>query len=389
MEKRLEFLPYSQPAYDAREEQAAVEAIRSGWWSRGPKTAEFEQKFAEYIGVKYALAVNSCTAAMHLSLMVNGIGEGDEVIVPAMTFCATANTVVHVGATPVLCDIIPETGLIDPDDIEHRITERTKAIMPVHYAGRACDMDRITAIAQKHGLVIIEDAAHAVGTRYNGKMIGAAGNETAFSFYATKNLATGEGGMFTTNDAEKYEKARVLSLHGMSRNAWNRYSKGGSWHYDVLYAGYKYNMTDLAASIGLVQLEKQPQFDALRARYAAMYTEQLADLASVKLLQEAPGSQTSWHLFILWVDEEKLDITRDEFIDILTNEYNIGLSVHFIPLPLHPFYQETYGAKKADYPNAAKLFKGLVSLPLYPAMKEEDVTYVAQAVREVACAHAK
>lgn len=389
MEKRYEFLPHSQPCFDGQEEQAVIEALRSGWWSRGPKTAEFEERFREFTGAKYALAVNSCTAAMHLALMVNGIGAGDEVIVPAMTFCSTANVVVNVGATPVLADVLPENGLIDPEDIEHRITPRTKAIMPVHYAGRAVDLDRINAIAKAHGLVVIEDAAHAIGTRYKGTVIGGSGNEVAFSFYATKNISTGEGGMFVTNDPEKYEQARVLSLHGMSRNAWNRYNKGGTWHYDVLCPGYKYNMTDIAASLGLVQLEKLPRFNEIRRRYAAIYEEAFTGMQTLRPLSEGEGSETCWHLYIIRVEEEHLGITRDEFIDILTNEYNIGLSVHFIPLHLHPFYQQTYGLKKSDYPKASLLFKGLITLPLYPGMKEDEVRYVAQAVREVARIHAK
>ncbi|MBQ9106338.1 MAG: DegT/DnrJ/EryC1/StrS family aminotransferase [Clostridia bacterium] len=389
MIKRKDFLPYALPAFDEREEGAVVEAIRSGWWSRGPKTLEFEKRFAEYVGAKYALAVNSCTAAMHLALIASDIGPGDEVITSAMTFCSTVNVIINSGATPVLADIDPETGLIDPDDVERKITEKTRAIMPVHYAGRACDLDRIGEIAEKHGLVVIEDAAHATGTKYKGKMIGSSGNLTAFSFYATKNLATGEGGMLTTDSAEIYEKARVYSLHGMSRNAWNRYSKGGSWHYDVEYPGFKYNMTDLTAAIGLVQLDKVSDFNATRARYAEYYEEQFKDVPEITTLKEAPGSENSWHLYIIWVDETKLTVTRDVIIDTLTNEYNIGLSVHFIPIPCHPCYKEAYGMKKEDYPNTARLFKGLISLPLYPSMKEEDVRYVAEAVREVTRRFAK
>ena len=389
MEKRTEFLSYALPYWDNKEIDAVVEAIRSNWWSRGPKVSEFEEKFAKYVGAKYAVALNSCTAAFTLALEVCGVGEGDEVIVPSMTFCSTANTVVHTGATPVLCDVLAENGLIDPDKIEALITEKTKAIMPVHYAGRACDMDKINAIAKKHGLYVIEDCAHAIGTKYKGNVIGSNGNLCCYSFYTTKNIATGEGGMLVGGDEELIDRARVLSVHGMSKNAWNRYAKGGSWKYEVCAPGYKFNLTDIAASLGLVQLERLDWMNGKRAEYAAIYEEILEGLDSIKTLKEAEGSEGCWHLYIINVQNDKLSIDRDRFIDILNNEYNIGTSVHFIPVHTHPFYRETYGYTDEMLPEASKLFEGIISLPLYPGMKEEDVRYVAQAVREIAEKYAK
>lgn len=388
MKIRDDFIPYSKPCFDQSEIDAVSDAVRSNWWSKGPKTAEFEKEFAKFVGAKHALALNSCTAALHLSLAANGIGEGDEVISTPMTFCSTVNMVVNCGAKPVFVDIDESTGLMNPDNIEKAITSATRAIMPVHYAGQSCDMDRINSIADKHGLLVIEDAAHAVYTTYKDRMIGNGKNPTAFSFYATKNLAVGEGGMLTSNDDDFMQKARVLSLHGMSANAWNRYSKTGSWRYDVLAPGFKYNMTDIAASIGLVQLARLENMQTRREEISAYYNKQFEKLPGISLMKETGMGRNAHHLYAILVDKNELTIGRDEFIEIL-KEYKIGTSVHFIPVHMHPFYKEHFGTKEGDFPAAERLFSKTISLPMHPAMNDEEVEYVANAVREIAEKHAR
>ena len=312
---REHFLPYSLPFWDEGEIREIEDTIRSNWWSRGPKTAEFERRFAEYVGAKHAIALNSCTAALHLALVAKGIGEGDEVITTSFTFCSTVNTIVHTGATPVFVDICPDTFCIDPQKIEAAVTEKTRAIVPVHYAGQACDMDTILQIAKKYNLFVLEDAAHAVYTKYKDKMIGSIGDATAFSFYATKNLSTGEGGMLTTNDDELAKMARLLSLHGMSGDAWKRYSDVGKWRYDVPFAGYKYNMTDMQASLGLVQLARLDFMQGLRAKYAALYNKLLSGIDGITLPVDVGYGRHAWHLYVLWIAQSKFDISRDAFIN--------------------------------------------------------------------------
>lgn len=387
MKIRDEFLPYCLPFWNDEEIAAVTAAIQSNWWSKGPKTIEFEKIFADYVGAKYAVAVNSCTAALHTALAAKGIGPGDEVITTPMTFCSTANVIVHVGAKPVFADVDEATGCIDPEKIKEKITEKTKAVIPVHLAGQPCDMGKIEAIAKQHNLFILEDSAHALYTKYQDRMIGSK-NTAAFSFYATKNISTGEGGMLTTDDEQLANMARMYTSHGMSRNAWNRYSKGGSWRYDVEFAGFKYNMTDLQASLGICQLKKLGEMQTRREKYSAIYDEQLKDAVGISTPSECTIGRSSKHLYIIRVDKTKLDIGRDEFIDELT-AMNIGTSVHFIPVHLHPFYREHYGTKPGDYPVAEHLFDQIISLPLYPSMKEEDVLYVAGAVREISRKHAK
>jgi len=382
------FIPYCVPYWTEAEIEGIADTIRSNWWSKGPKTVEFEEKFADYVGAKYTVAMNSCTAALHIALLTYGIGAGDEVITTPMTFCSTANVIVHTGATPVFCDIDTRTGLMDADTIEPKITAKTKAIIPVHYAGQACDMDRINAIAQKHGLKVIEDAAHAVYTTYKGQMIGSSPNPTAFSFYATKNLSTGEGGMLTCPDEEFLSRARMLSLHGMSRGAWSRYHQSGSWKYDVQEAGFKYNMTDMQASLGLAQLEKLEHMQSIRERYAEMYHQAFEGLAGLTPLGCAGQGRCAWHLYVLLVNADKLTIGRDQFVDELADR-NIGVSVHFIPVHLHPFYKEHYGTKEGDCPKAEAMYEKIFSLPLYPAMSEDDVNYVAETVRYLHGKYAK
>jgi dTDP-4-amino-4,6-dideoxygalactose transaminase len=387
MEIRKEFLPYALPYWNEDEINAVIAAIKSNWWSKGPKTIEFEKRFADYVGAKYAVAVNSCTAALHTALAVKGIGEGDEVITTPLTFCSTANVVVHLGAKPVFADVCENTGCIDPGAIERAVTEKTKAIIPVHLGGQPCDMDKIEAIAKKHGLFILEDAAHAVYTTYKDKMVGSM-NTAAFSFYATKNISTGEGGMLTTSDEDIANEARIYTSHGMSRNAWNRYSKGGSWRYEVEVAGYKYNMTDIQAALGMSQLSRLEYMQGLREKYAAIYNEELAGVTGVKTPVDGGLGRNAWHLYMIRIEKDELDIGRDEFIDAL-NEMNIGTSVHFIPVHLHPFYKKTFGTNEGDFPVAEGIFEKIISLPLYPSMNVEDVLYVAAAVREISRTHKK
>lgn len=389
MKIRDEFLLYSRPYFDEDEISAVADVLRSGWWTRGKVTAEFEEQFAKKVGAKYALALNSCTAALHLAMMLSGIGDGDEVICTPMTFCSTVNTVVNCGAKPVFVDVDAETGLMDADKIEAAITDRTKAIVPVHYSGLVCDMDKINAIAAKHSLKVIEDAAHGFGSFYKNKPVGALGNPTAFSFYVTKNLATGEGGMLTSDDKDFIEKARVISLHGMTRNAWKRYGAKGSWKYDVEEAGYKYNITDIASALGVEQLKKFDWMQAKRKEYAALYDERFASCDAITRVKSYNDDvDSSEHLYIIKLDLNKLSIDRAQFIEKLT-EYNIGTSVHFIPLHLQPLYQRLLGTKLGDFPNCESFYDRIISIPLYPSMTLEDVNYVADAVCEIAQQYSK
>ena len=381
---RTDFLPFNLPDIGEAEIEEVVRTLRSGWITTGPKTKEFERLFREYVGCGHAIAVSSCTAGLHLALAAGDIGQGDEVITTPLTFCATANVVVHRGAVPVFADVREEDLNIDPEEIEKKITPRTKAIIPVHLAGRPCAMDEILDIARQHDLLVIEDAAHAVGAKYRGRMIGSIGDVTAFSFYATKNLTTAEGGMVTTDDAKLAERMRLLSLHGISRDAWKRYSADGSWYYEVLEAGYKYNMTDIQAALGIHQLRRLEDFIRVRRRYAEMYTSAFAEMPEIiaPSLEVEPGSRHAWHLYIIRIVKGALRIGRDRFIEELRAE-NIGASVHFIPLHLQPYYRDRYGYRRGDFPVAEAAYEGLVSLPLYTAMTEEDVGDVIRAVRKI------
>ena len=375
------------PSIGEEEISEVVDTLRSGWLTTGPRTARFESELARYVAAPHAVALNSATAALHLALMALKIGPGDEVITTPMTFCATVQVILHVGATPVLADIGPD-GNIDPDQIERRITSRTRAILPVHLAGLPCDMNAIWAIAAKHRLAVVEDAAHAIGARYQGRPIGAgpvadepASDAVAFSFYATKNLTTGEGGMLTTYRTDIAETARTLALHGTSRDAWDRYTAHGNWHYEVVAQGFKYNLSDIHAAIGIHQLRKLDRFVETRRRYAAIYHRALAGMDAVELPSENPQSRHAWHLYILRLNLDRLTIGRDEFIRELRRR-GIGTSVHFIPIPLHPFFAQLPLAGDPCR-RALELYPRIVSLPLYPAMTREQVEYVADSVRGV------
>ena len=386
---RKSFLPYALPSIGEDEIAEVVDSLRSGWITTGPKVKRFENDFTGYIGAPHAIAVNSCTAGLQIALHAFGIGTGDEVIVPTTTFCATANVVVHLGARPVLVDVGDDLN-IDIDSARAAITPRTRAIMPVHYGGQACDLEAIYALAAEHDLAVVEDAAHAVGSEYAGVRVGATFDErfprpparaTVFSFYATKNLATGEGGMITVDDEELASRCRRLALHGMSRDAWQRYASEGSWYYEVLEPGYKQNMTDVQAALGIHQLRRLDGFIARRQQYARAYDEGFADLPGVATPVRRPGRSHTFHLYALRFSRD-LPIDRDTIIDELRRA-NIGTSVHFIPVHMHPYYRETYGYRRGDFPNAARIFDELVSLPLYPAMSDEDVASVIVAVRGI------
>lgn len=382
MSRRQKFLPYALPLIEDDDIAGVVDSLKSGWIAKGPKTMEFERQFADYVGAKYAVALNSCTAALHLPLVAAGLSEGDEVITTPMTFAASANVVVHTGAKPVFVDIDPLTMNIDPQKIREKITPRTKAIIPVHIAGHPCEMDEIMALAREHNLFVLEDAAHAVYTQYKGKLIGATANAAAFSFYATKNLVTGEGGMVTTNDEALYDKIRVLSTHGMSRNAWNRYAQAGSWYYEILSPGYKYNMSDIMAGLGLAQLSKLERMQGLRREIAGYYNAEFGRLPELEVPVELDYARHAWHLYIIKLNLAKLSLDRAQFIEELKEE-NIGTSVHFIPLHLHPYYRDTYGYQEGDFPVAEGVFKRIISLPLYPKMSSQDANDVVNAVKRI------
>ncbi|MEC4031415.1 DegT/DnrJ/EryC1/StrS family aminotransferase [Bacillus subtilis] len=383
VQKRNHFLPYSLPLIGKEEIQEVTETLESGWLSKGPKVQQFEKEFAAFVGAKHAVAVNSCTAALFLALKAKGIGPGDEVITSPLTFSSTANTIIHTGATPVFADIDENTLNIDPVKLEAAVTPRTKAVVPVHFGGQSCDMDAILAIAQNHGLFVLEDAAHAVYTTYKQRMIGSIGDATAFSFYATKNLATGEGGMLTTDDEELADKIRVLSLHGMSKAAWNRYSSNGSWYYEVESPGYKMNMFDLQAALGLHQLKRLDDMQKRREEIAGRYQTAFQQIPGLITPFVHDDSRHAWHLYVLQVDDKKAGVTRSEMITALKDEYNIGTSVHFIPVHIHPYYQKQFGYKEADFPNAMNYYKRTLSLPLYPSMSDDDVDDVIEAVRDI------
>lgn len=387
---RPAFLPFALPSLGEEEIAEVVDSLRSGWVTTGPKVKRFEADFARYVGCQEAIAVNSCTAALHIALTALRVGPGDEVIVPTLTFCATANVVVHLGAKPVLVDV-GEDGNVQPEAIERAITPRTKAIVPVHYSGQACDLAAVYDIARRRGLAVVEDAAHAAGSDYHHRKIGVSPppevlapdrHVVCFSFYATKNLTTGEGGMIATADQALADRMRRLSLHGMSRDAWKRYTGSGSWYYEVLEAGYKDNMTDVQAAMGIHQLKKLDRFIDTRARYAGLYSEAFADMPEVERPVLHPERKHAWHLYVVRLALERLAIDRAQFIEELRAR-NIGTSVHFIPVHLHPYYQERFGYRRGDLKQAESLYERIVSLPLYPGMTEDDVRDVTRAVQDV------
>ncbi len=382
---RESFLPYCLPMIGEEEIAEVVDSLRSGWVTTGPKVKRFEGDFAAYTGAEHAIAVNSCTAALHLSLAALGVGPGDEVIVPALTFCSSANVVVHLGARPVFVDV-DDSLLIDLDQAERAITSRTKVLMPVHYAGQSCDMDAVSHLARRYGLFVVEDGAHAAGCEYQGVKLGTHGDAVCFSFYATKNMTTGEGGMVTTNDADLAGRIRMLSLHGMSRDAWQRYSEKGSWYYEVAEAGYKYNMTDIQAALGIHQLRRLDGFIERRQAIARRYERAFADLPELSLPVELPDRNHVFHLYPVRLNLDRLAIGRARFIDEL-RAARIGASVHFIPVHLHPYYATSFQYRAGAFPRAEQAYERLISLPLYPRMSDADADDVIDAVRTTVLGH--
>ena len=371
-------IPFHKTHTTQEEIDAVVATLKSGWLTTGPKVVEFERAFKEYMGVKEAINLNSATAALHLALKAIGLKEGDEVIVPTNTFVATAEVVTYFNAKPILCDIEEDTHNIDVSKIEPLITPKTKAIIPVHFGGQPCDMDEIYEIAAKYNLRVIEDAAHALPSSYKGVKVGALPKTdiTCFSFYATKTLSTGEGGMATTNNAAFAKSMRINRLHGIDRDAWDRYTSRGSWYYEIVDNGNKYNSTDINAALGLVQLKKQEMLREKRAAIAKRYLEAFANNPKITLPIVKEGRKTSWHLFVIKV------ANRDELIKELKGR-GIGCSVHFIPVHKHPYYKERYGYRESDYPVANRVFEQSLSLPIYPDMSEEEVEYVIKNVVEL------
>ena len=379
-------VPFHQASIGEAEAAAAAAVIRSGWLTTGPRSFEFEQQFAEYVGAKYALAVNSCTAALHLALEAIGLSNGDEVLVPTVTFTATGEVVGYFGAQPVLVDVDPLTLNLCPVDAERKITAKTRAIIPVHFAGQPCDMDAIHDLAQRHGLRVVEDAAHAVPASYHGRPIGSVSETTCFSFYATKTLSTGEGGMLTTDDAAIADRVRLMRLHGIGRDAWKRYTAEGTWYYEVLASGFKYNMSDVLAAIGLVQLAKCDDMRARRATIAQRYDDAFGGIPALETPTLLADRQSSMHLYVLRLRTEQLRITRNDLIQHLKN-VDIATSVHFIPLHMHPYYRDTFGYKSSDFPVAAREFERYLSLPLFPDMTGEQVNHVIESVCRIVSAN--
>lgn len=378
-----DILPFHRPLIEEEEIRGVLDVLRSGWLSTGPRVKEFEAAFAKYTGASRAVAFNSCTAALHLALAAIGITEGDEVIVPTMTFASSGEVVLYSKARPVLVDCQKGTFHVDPEQIASAITPSTRAIIPVHYAGYPCDMDAILSIAREHGLKVIEDAAHALPSRYKDRMVGTLGDITCFSFYATKTLTTGEGGMATTENPELAERMRILSLHGISKDAWKRYTAEGTWFYDILETGYKYNMTDLQAAIGLAQLAKCDAMCERRAAIAKRYSEALGPLEVYAVPSTPEHKQHAWHLYVLQVNSAALRIDRNRVIDELKKR-GIGTSVHFIPLHLHSLYQQQLGYRTGQFPNAEERFAGAISLPIYPGLTEQDTDRVIEALHQIA-----
>ncbi|MEE9324152.1 MAG: DegT/DnrJ/EryC1/StrS family aminotransferase [Dehalococcoidia bacterium] len=385
--RREALLPFYRPSIDEAEVAAVTEVLKSGWLTTGPKVAAFEKAFAEYVDANHAVAVSSCTAGMHLALECVGIGPGDEVLVPTMTFAATAEVVIHAGATPILVDCRLDDLTMEPDAAEALLRDRThrgkiKAIMPVHIGGYPCEMEPILALAESYGLHVIEDAAHALPARYNGRLIGGIGHLTAFSFDAVKSITTGEGGMVTTSEEPHAERLRLLRNHGIDRDSWNRYGDRSSWHYQVMEAGYKYNLSDIAAAIGIEQLKKSRRFYEARREYAELYSRAFKDMPELTVSAPRAYQEVSWYLYIIKLNLERLRITRDEFVRQLREE-NIQASVHFIPLHLQPLYRLSYGYTLEDCPAASTLAQRIVSLPLYAALKPSDIEDVIIAVKKI------
>jgi len=375
-------IPFHRPSIGPEELQAVREVLESRWLTTGPVTQQFERDFASFVGCKYAVAVNSCTSALHIALDAVGITVGDEVLVPSYTFAATAEVVVYLGARPVLCDSLPGEFNIDPADAARRITPKTRAIIAVHIAGEPCDLRALRKLAELHSIHLIEDAAHALPASYDGQRIGSISEITAFSFYATKTITTGEGGMLTTNDQAYATRASVMRLHGISGDAWKRYTNQGSWYYEIIDAGFKSNMPDLLAALGIAQLKKAEAFHLRRREIADFYLRTFSGMDELEMPPTGNVNTThSWHLFILRLRSEMLSSSRSDLIQQL-KQAGIGSSVHFIPLHLHPYYRDHYGYCSGDFPHAEDAFMRCISLPIYPDMSDAEVKRVATTVEQ-------
>jgi perosamine synthetase len=366
-------IPFHKASIGPDEINEVVDTLTSGWLTMGPKTIAFENEFAQVVGTTHAVAMNSATACLHLALKAIGLKAGDEVIIPTTTFVSTAEVVTYFNATPVLCDIRESDHNMDPTKIEPLITKKTKAIIPVHFSGIPCDMPAIQAIAKAHQLAVIEDAAHALPSTLNGQWIGSFSDITCFSFYATKTLATGEGGMATTNNDDYATSMRRNRLHGISKDAWNRYSDKGHWYYEAVDNGYKYNMTDIAASLGLVQLKRLHEMHQKRCAIADAYTKAFADHPGIEVLHPAPNTQSAWHLYVIKVSQ------RDKLMATL-KDAGVGTSLHFIPIYNHPYYQNRYGYHHEQYPVANGVYERSISLPIFPDLPMADVAAISDLV---------
>lgn len=377
------FIAFARPDIGPEEIEGVREVLESGWLTTGERAHQFEREFAAAVGARHAIALNSGTAALHLALEAIGLSRDDEVIVPAYTFTATAEVVLYFGAKPVLVDVDARTLNIDPGAVERAMTPRTRAIIPVHFGGLAADLESISAIARRAGIAVIEDAAHAFPTRFGGKLIGSISDFTCFSFYATKTITTGEGGMLCTDDDARAEHCRMMSLHGISRDAWNRYRAEGSWFYEVVAPGFKYNLTDLAAALGLAQLQKVHRMRERRQEIAMLYNNAFGKSGRYELPAFGDPEAHAWHLYPLRLNLERLRIDRGQYIDELRAR-GIGTSVHFIPLHLHPFYRDRFGFRPEDFPVSVAEYQREVSLPIYSSMTDEEVQRVIAAVLDVA-----
>ena len=373
-------VPFHRAAIGEEEIAEVVETLRSGWLTTGPKVERFQREFAAAVSARHAVALNSATAALHLALEAVGVKPGDEVVIPAYTFTATGEVVTYLGARPVLADCRADTLNLDASTIEARLTSRTKAIVPVHIAGQTCDMEPILDMARSRGLAVVEDAAHAFPATYKGRPVGTIGDVTAFSFYATKTITTGEGGMVTTERDDYAARIKLMSLHGMSGDAWNRYSARGRWAYEVVDFGFKYNMTDIAAALGLAQLKRMSVFQQRREAIARRYSDAFGQLDTCFVPRDVGLGMHAWHLYILEVNPAALSVGRNEVVERL-REKGVSTSVHFIPLNLHPVYQRTFGYAAGQFPIAEAVFSRACSLPIFPAMTDAEVDHVIDAVR--------
>jgi perosamine synthetase len=385
---RQSFLPFALPDVDEDELGEIKEALESGWVTSGPKVKRFEAEFAALVGAKHAIAVNSCTAAMHLALEAIGLKAGDEVITTPYTFAATAEVVRYFDARPVLVDVDPGTLNMNPNLLEAAITPRTRAILPIHIAGLPAEMNDILDIARRHDLPVIEDAAHAFPAAYHGQMIGSLSTFTCFSFYATKTITTGEGGMICTDDQRLADRCRIMALHGISKDAWKRYTAEGSWYYEIIAPGYKYNMTDIAAGMGLAQLRKSDRMWKRRIAIAEQYSKAFGNIAELQIPDDRAECQHAWHLYMLRLHLDRLTIDRAQLFEELKKR-NIGSSVHFIPLHLHPYYRDLFGYRPEDFPVAYGEYLREISLPIYSKMNDSDVQDVIATVTDLIAIYRK